>query len=218
MTVTQPPASTLGHAFADASLLQRALTHRSASRTHNERLEFLGDAVLGAVVAAELYARAPERNESDLSLMRVALVRRETLAAAARTAGLAAHLRVGRGERASAVAERDSVLADALEAVVGAAFVDGGFEAASRVALHLLAVPLAEVLAVAPGKDAKSRLQEIMQARGLPLPVYEASAGPPYTVTCTTCHGVAGTGTGEAIRIAAMMAAQRVLELIDQRT
>jgi ribonuclease-3 len=207
-----------GHAFGDAALLRQALTHRSGGRRHNERLEFLGDAMLGAIVAAELHERAPARSESELSLMRVALVRREALAEVARSIGLAACLRVGRAERSAAVAGIDSVLAGALEAVVGAAYLDGGYEAARRVVLHLLATPLSRVLDAGPAKDAKSRLQELLQARGQPLPVYAASGGPPYTVTCTTHAGVAASGTGASIRGAAMAAAERVLDMLERRT
>lgn len=160
------------HEFSDPALLAEALTHRSHSSRNNERLEFLGDAVLNVVIASELYHVRPDDNEGSLSRLRSRVVRGETLARVARRIGLGDHLQMGEGELKSGGYLRDSVLADALEAVLGAVYLDAGFEAASRVIRAAFgdvvqSLPDAEAL-----KDAKTRLQEWLQARSRPLPVY----------------------------------------------
>lgn len=166
----------LGYEFRDGALLSRALTHRSGGPAHNERLEFLGDAVLGFVVAAELFRRCPNVNESRLTLMRAALVRRDALAVIGRTLALADVLRVGIGERKSGAVQRASVLADTVEALIGAVFVDGGYRAARGLVLRLVKEALEAVIAEGANKDAKTRLQEFLQARALALPVYTTIA------------------------------------------
>ena len=165
--------SHLGYEFSDQQLLQQALTHRSASALHNERLEFLGDAVLGAVVAKSVFDLKPDDNEGALSRFRSQLVRRSTLAVLARELGLAERIRLGSGERASGSHQRESVLANALEAVFGAVFLDGGYEAARELIDRLLADRLQDMPSEAALKDAKTRLQEWLQARNLPPPEYE---------------------------------------------
>lgn len=165
--------SHLGYEFSDQQLLQQALTHRSASALHNERLEFLGDAVLGAVVAKAVFDLKPDDNEGALSRFRSQLVRRSTLAVLARELGLAERIRLGSGERASGSHQRESVLANALEAVFGAVFLDGGYEAARELIDRLLADRLQNMPSEAALKDAKTRLQEWLQARNLPPPEYE---------------------------------------------
>jgi ribonuclease-3 len=162
----------IDHEFSDPELLSEALTHRSHSTQNYERLEFLGDAVLNFVIASELFHVRPDENEGSLSRLRSRVVRGETLARVARRIGLGDHLQMGEGELKSGGFLRDSILADALEAVFGAVYLDGGFDAASRVIRATFdevvqSLPDAESL-----KDAKTRLQEWLQARSRPLPVY----------------------------------------------
>lgn len=162
----------IGHEFDDAGLLEQALRHRSLGRAHNERLEFLGDGLLNFVIAEQVYARRPHAPEGDLSRIRAALVRGSTLADIGKSLGLGNRIHLGQGERAAGGHRRDSIIADALEALFGAVFLDAGFEAARAVvvglyASRLEALPDAETL-----KDAKTRLQEALQAVGRPLPEY----------------------------------------------
>ena len=166
----------LGHAFNRPDLLTRALTHRSYNQAHNERLEFLGDSVLNCVVAAHLYDTHPDLPEGELSRMRANLVNQQSLATLAERIELGPHLLLGEGERKSAGARRPSILADALEALFGAVFLDAGFPAAQQVILGLYMPYLAEGGGASPGKDAKTRLQEYLQGRKLPLPQYVVRA------------------------------------------
>lgn len=168
-------ARRLGYEFSDSRLLAQALTHRSFSSRHNERLEFLGDSVLGLLVTELLYERYPDVAEGVLTRMRVSLVRRETLAEVARRLDLGACLRLGGGELRSGGFERDSILADAVEAILGAVYLDGGLDAARRVARAHLAPWVTQLDPRAPAKDPKTRLQELLQQRGEGLPVYEVS-------------------------------------------
>lgn len=165
-------AKSLDYRFDDPTLLQQALTHRSAGNRNNERLEFLGDAVLGAVITAELYDRYPSAREGELSRLRSSLVRRDALAGLARALELGGYLELGTGERKSGGQRRNSILADALEAVFGAVYLDGGFAASQACILALFADKLAETPDPDRLKDAKTRLQEYLQARQLPLPEY----------------------------------------------
>ena len=157
----------LGYRFADKALLERALTHRSFGAAHNERLEFLGDGVLGCAIAHALYQRFPSLAEGKLTQMRAALIRREALAVVGERLGLAQSLRAG-----ADVPLTESLVADAIEAIVGAVFVDGGYEAASRTAARLFQPLLEGVDPDAILKDAKTRLQELLQARRRKLPQY----------------------------------------------
>jgi ribonuclease III len=166
----------IGHLFGDSDLLVRALTHRSFAAAHNERLEFLGDSVINCAVALELYRKFPSLTEGELSRLRASLVSQPSLAAIARTHEIGAHLRLGEGELKSGGAQRPSMLADALEAVVGAAFLDGGFEAARIVVRTLFAAALETIDPLTSGKDAKTLLQEYLQGRRLPLPRYSVLA------------------------------------------
>lgn len=167
------PASCGGHDFRDAALLDRALTHRSASPQHNERLEFLGDALLGALVAEALYTRWPKAAEGELTRARAELVRESSLAAIARQLALGERLQLGPGELKSGGHRRDSILADAVEALVAAIYLDAGLDACRAAVLPWFA---ASIDALPPphklGKDAKTRLQEWLQGRGHPLPTY----------------------------------------------
>lgn len=194
----------LHYAFKDPILLERALTHRSASKHNNERLEFLGDSFLSFVVAQELYARRPSDTEGDLSRARAALVKQPTLAAVGQRLGVDAVLVLGQGELRSGGAQRSAVLADAVEALIGAVLLDGGPEAAATLVKKLLAehldtLPDAETL-----KDAKTKLQELLQSRGLALPRYRVSGiegrdhAQTFNVVCEVAfngHTTAGHGT-----------------------
>lgn len=163
----------LGHHFSNPSLLIAALTHRSRGGAHNERLEFLGDALLNFTMASELYQRFPKAREGDLTRMRALLVRGETLSEIARSLKLGDYLNLGVGEKKSGGHARDSILADALEACVGAIYLDGGLEVCKQCILSWFLDRLEALNLKAPQKDAKTRLQEYLQARRLPLPVYK---------------------------------------------
>ncbi len=165
-------SDSIGHQFLDPELLRRALTHRSYGATHNERLEYLGDSVVNCVVALELYARFPELSEGDLSRLRANLVNQPALHRIALSLDLGRHLRLGEGELKSGGAERPSILADAVEAIVGAAMLDGGFTVARDVVRRLFGDSLAAVDPSASGKDAKTLLQELLQGKGMALPSY----------------------------------------------
>jgi len=208
----------IDHRFSDARLLTEALTHRSHSNGHYERLEFLGDAVLNFVIAAELFDRRPDDDEGSLSRLRSRVVRGETLARVARRLKLGDHLRMGEGELKSGGYLRDSVLADALEAVLGAIYLDGGYEAAARVIRGVFG-PVVDSLPDAESlKDPKTRLQEWLQARGRPLPVYElvgeegAEHAKRFHVTCRLeDSGYEAGATGTSRRKAEQSAAEAVL-------
>ncbi|MGH8216861.1 MAG: ribonuclease III [Rhodanobacteraceae bacterium] len=164
----------LGYRFADEELLRLALTHRSAGRPHNERLEFLGDALVNMVVAEMLFDARPRADEGELSRLRAQLVSEPALAERARDLDLGNDLRLGSGELKSGGFRRDSILADAFEALVAAIYRDGGYDACRAWLLGVFTRPLAD--AGTPQKDPKTRLQEWLQGRGLPLPQYELVA------------------------------------------
>jgi ribonuclease-3 len=173
--LTQSPeslAESLGYRFDDLALLQRALTHRSSGKNNNERLEFLGDAILGCVIAAELYSLYPKSREGELSRLRANLVRRESLAGLAQSLDIGSYLRLGSGERKSGGHRRNSILADGLEAVLGAVYLDGGFEPCRDCILALFADRLSDLTDVSELKDPKTRLQEFLQSRQQSLPEY----------------------------------------------
>jgi len=169
----------LHYEFRDEGLLERALTHRSADAEHNERLEFLGDAALGMLIAEALFHAYPGAREGALSRYRARLVRRETLAELASELSLGEHLIMGSGERRTGGNQRASILADALEAVFGAIFLDGGFAELRRVIDALFASRIAELPPEEELLDAKTALQEYLQARGMRPPIYalEATSG-----------------------------------------
>jgi ribonuclease III len=214
----------LGHQFGNAELLRQALTHRSHSSPHNERLEFLGDAVLNCVVASLLYRRFGNLREGDLSRQRANLVRQEALAQVAQGLTLGDHLRLGEGELKSGGFRRPSILADALEAIIGAIFLDAGFDAA-RVVIERLLSPLLEQLDPSDsGKDPKTALQEFLQAQRQPLPQYallttrgEAHAQE-FEIECTISSlGVRALGIGSSRRAAEQGAAREALRLLSGR-
>jgi len=162
----------LDYTFVRADLLTQALTHRSYGSTNNERLEFLGDSVLNCTVARALYDAFPDLPEGSLSRLRANLVRQETLAGIAATLKLGDVLRLGEGELKSGGFRRPSILADALESLFGAVFLDAGFDEAARVVRRLFEPLVVQIDPKASGKDAKTQLQEILQSRRLPLPEY----------------------------------------------
>lgn len=212
-----PPAALaarLGYAFHRAELLDQALTHRSHGAVHNERLEFVGDAVLNCAVAVLLYERFPDVPEGDLSRIRAHLVKRDTLARLGRALDLGTALRFGEGEQKSGGADRASIIADALEALFGAVFLDGGFDAARAVIDRVYAAELTGLSPATLGKDPKTRLQEWLQARRMPVPEYavvdtagEAHAHS-FTVECRVASlGIAAAGIGPSRRAAEQAAA-----------
>ena len=166
----------LGYTFRDIGLLQQALTHRSHSSLHNERLEFLGDSILNCVVASVLYERFKALDEGDLSRLRANLVKQQALFEIAQKLDLSQFLRLGEGELKSGGFRRPSILADTLEALLGAIFLDSGFDSARDV-IRAFYIPLLETVDPATlGKDAKTLLQEFLQARRIPLPTYNVVA------------------------------------------
>ncbi|MBO9471565.1 ribonuclease III [Endozoicomonas sp. G2_2] len=212
----------LGYVFEDRSLLDRALTHRSAAADHNERLEFLGDGVLNFVVAAALFAQCPEAPEGDLSRLRAALVRERTLAQIADEIELGQAIVLGPGELRNGSRRRASILADGVEALLGAIFQEGGFDAARGVIAHLYAERLANLPSAASLKDAKTRLQEWLQARARNRPEYElvrvtgADHCQHFVSRCVLADtGLAVEGEGGGRRKAEQDAARRMLEMLD---
>ncbi len=165
----------LGYTFANEGLLQQALTHRSASRENNERLEFLGDSILSFVISTELYHRFADIDEGTLSRLRASLVKGDTLASLARELGLGDYLSLGPGELKSGGFRRGSILADALEAIIGAIFLDSDIDTVKQVILSMYAERLQSADPSCALKDPKTRLQEFLQSRSLDLPEYEVT-------------------------------------------
>ena len=214
----------LGHSFTDSRLLRQALTHSSASADNYERLEFLGDATLGFVIGRLLFKDMPEATEQRLTLMRVHVVSAAALVEVARTLELGRFLVLGSGERRSGGAERPSILADGLEAVLGAVLCDGGLNAVTKCIRHLFASRLAAAQG-ADLKDPKTRLQEHLQRTGLALPRYEiAAAGgldhaPVYAVECVVeTLGVRAKGVAGSRREAEKHAAAQALKELEKAT
>jgi ribonuclease-3 len=221
----RPPLSeledTIGHAFANKDLLSRALTHTSKAAGRNgsyQRLEFLGDRVLGLAVAEGLYAALPDADEGDLSRQLAGLVRRETCAAVAATWGVGAHLILGQGEVMGGGRRNQTILADVCEAILGAVYLDAGF-AAARAIVEAHFRP-AEPGTAPRGRDAKSTLQEWAMSRGLPIPTYAVieRTGPdhaPHFRMAVQVEGLeAGHGEGNSKRVAEQAAAADLLALI----
>lgn len=208
----------LGHRFAQPGLLTRALTHRSHGADHNERLEFLGDAVLATAVSALLYDRFAGSDEGDLTRVRAHLVREDTLHRLALALGLPEVLRLSDGEARGGGAQRPSILADALEALIGAVFLDGGFEPARALVQRLFGEVIASTETDSWRKDAKTELQEWLQARRLPVPAYRIVAtkgqahAQTFEVECAVpALGLAEQGEGKSKRAAEQDAARRML-------
>lgn len=163
----------LKYSFKDQQLLMEALTHRSASSNNNERLEFLGDSILNFVIAAELFTHYPDSSEGDLSRLRASLVKKEGLVLIARDLNLGEYLTLGSGEMKSGGHRRDSIQGDAVEAIFGAVYLDGGFESCRQLILQLYQKQLKNAPDPATLKDPKTQLQELLQGRKLSLPSYE---------------------------------------------
>lgn len=218
MRSTDADARIAGHAFRDSALLAQALTHRSAGAPHNERLEFLGDALVGLIVAEALYLRWPKADEGAMTRARAELVRESSLARIARTLELGARITLGPGEMKSGGHRRDSILSDALEAVVGAIYLDAGFDACRAAVLPWFEPGIAALPAGGFGKDPKTRLQEWLQARQRPLPAYEllSESGEEHArifhVRCLLSEPAVGAeGSGSSRRAAEQEAATEVL-------
>ena len=213
----------IGHRFADPDLLRRALTHRSHGAAHNERLEYLGDSVVNCIIALELYTRFPDLSEGDLSRLRANLVNQKALHRIALDLGLGEHLLLGEGEIRSGGAQRPSILADAVEAMMGAALLDGGFEAAGRAVRRLFAGSLAAVNPDASGKDAKTLLQEFLQGKKIQLPQYNvvathgAAHNQEFEIECLVPKlDIHVFGTGGSRRAGEQAAAKLALESVQQ--
>lgn len=211
----------IGYGFSRPELLARALTHRSHGSSHNERLEFLGDSVLNCVVTTELFERFGNLPEGDLSRLRARLVRRETLHKIAQDLCLGECLQLGEGELKSGGFARPSILADAFEALVGAVFLDGGFSAVRQMVRLLYQALLTELDPQAHGKDPKSLLQELLQARKVALPQYTviATRGAAHSQNFEVeCHipqlSVRTTGSGGSRQAAEQEAALRAFAQI----
>jgi ribonuclease-3 len=209
----------LGHVFTQPALLTRALTHRSFGSAHNERLEFLGDAVLNMAVSALLYQRFAGSDEGDLTRVRAHLVREDSLHRAALGLGLPQVLRLSEGEARGGGAMRASILADAVEALIGAAFLDGGFDAAQQVVRRLFGELIDSTEIDNWSKDAKTELQEWLQARRLAVPTYLIVAtrgqahAQTFEVECQVAPlGLVERGEGRSRRSAEQQAARRMLE------
>ena len=210
----------IGYRFTDPELLRRALTHRSHGSSHNERLEFLGDSVVNCVVALELYERFPQLAEGELSRLRANIVHQPSLAAAAQRFAFGEHLRLGEGELKSGGTRRPSILADSVEAVVGAVFLDGGYAAAREVVRALLGNALDTIDPSTPSKDPKTLLQEFLQARKMALPQYAVVAtrgeahDQQFQVECAIPElGIRSLGESSSRRAAEQEAARQAYEL-----
>lgn len=211
----------LGHRFADPSLLALALTHRSFSADHNERLEFLGDAVLSLAISSLLYERFAGCDEGDLTRVRAHLVCEDSLHKVAVLKGLPEVLRLSEGEARGGGAQRASILADALEAIIGATFVDGGFASARALVQRLFGDVINTTDIDGWAKDAKTKLQEWLQARRLPVPGYRISAtrgqahAQTFEVECEVpTLNMTHTGEGRSRRLAEQEAARRMLDAL----
>lgn len=211
----------LGHDFRQPELLFQALTHRSFGGQHNERLEFLGDAVLGLIIGDALYQRFPALREGELSRLRALLVREQTLAELANEFAMGSCLRLGGGELKSGGFRRDSILADALEAVIGALYLETGFEVTSERVKSWYQSRLQQLSPETAVKDAKTRLQEWLQAKSLAVPRYEVTAtqGAEHNqMFHVVCHidalAITTPGQGNSRRKAEQQAAEQALKLL----
>ena len=215
----------IGHAFNDPGLLKQALTHRSAGSPNNERLEFLGDSIVNMMVAQALYERWPKADEGALTRARAELVREGALAVIARELQLGERLILGPGEMKTGGHRRDSILADALEAVVAAIYLDAGFAACQAVVLPWFSASMQALPATGkPEKDPKTRLQEWLQARQKALPLYELVSesgddhAKTFRVRCgVTDPAVSTEGEGASRRLAEQQAAAAALEQLDSK-
>ena len=215
----------LGYEPRDVTLFRSALTHRSAAPANNERLEFLGDAVVNLAVARALYVAFPKASEGDLSRLRARLVSAQPLAEIAGELNLGEELQLGSGELKSGGFRRQSILADAFEALCGAMFLDGGLEGVEPVLARLFAARIATLPAPEALKDAKTRLQEYLQSRSLELPHYAVAAvegedhAQSFTVSCDVpALQLKTSGHGSSRRRAEQEAAERMIETLGTRS
>lgn len=222
--IPEPLLQHLHYRFRDASLLTRALTHRSRGSENNERLEFLGDSVLNLVVSAHLFDRFPDLSEGDLTRLRASLVNKPSLAALARELSLGQYLQLGEGELRSGGFDRDSILADGMEAVFGAIYLDGGLDEVRRVILARYHDQLDRLDPRAVPKDPKTRLQEYLQKRSLPTPEYNVAEvsgdahNQHFVVECRVASlETPVRGEGNSRRIAEQQAAALVLDRLQTR-
>jgi ribonuclease III len=211
----------ISYQFVQLELLQQALTHRSFSASNNERLEFLGDSVLNFIIAHQLYNLFPDLSEGDLSRLRAKLVKESSLAELATELHLGDALKLGEGELKSAGWRRPSILADALEAIVGAVYLDGGFDAAQQVVALLYRDKLNTIDPKAIDKDAKSQLQEYLQSKKMELPEYQVVSiegeahAQTFTVQCFIKKlKLTTTGVGTSRRVAEQQAAKLAMDNI----
>jgi ribonuclease-3 len=209
----------LQYTFKNRELLTRALTHSSLSEQHNERLEYLGDAVLNCAIATLLYDRYPKVDEGPLSRMRSNLVKQQTLFEISSFLGIGNALKLGETELSTGGAHRPSILADAFEAVLGGIFLDGGFDAAATVVKRIFTPILEKIDPRSLGKDAKTMLQEYLQGRKIPVPTYTtlskggATAAKRLSVECAVPSlSRTTTGAGENRRAAEQEAARKMLD------
>lgn len=216
-------ALSLGHNFFDYEHLKLALTHRSIGKKNNERLEFLGDSILSLVISEDLYKRFPEAREGQLSRMRANLVKGATLAEVASEFHLGEYLRLGQGELKSGGFRRESILADALEAIIGAIYLDGGIDICRACVLSWYAGRLSTLGLVDTEKDPKTRLQEFLQARHEPLPVYQTitvegeAHDQMFIVHCSvSALEEPASGSGRSRRAAEQAAAASILETLGE--
>lgn len=207
--------------FDDRELLQQALTHRSAGKVNNERLEFLGDSLLSAIISMRLYQLKSDNSEGDLSRLRARVVRGATLSKLATALKLSDYVRLGEGEMKSGGYKRDSILADTLEAIIGAIYLDGGFAACEQTVLQMFAAEIASLPDAEALKDPKTRLQEWLQSHGYPLPEYTVLSedGPPHkkhfkVQVREASAGFDVTGSGSSRRKAEQFAAKAALDFI----
>ena len=212
----------IGYRFSDSLLLARALTHRSFGADHNERLEFLGDAVLSLAISGLLFERFAGSDEGDLTRVRAHLVREDSLHRVAVQLGLPEVLKLGEGEARGGGAQRASILADALEALIGAAFLDGGFDAAQGVIRRLFGEIITTTDVASWTKDAKTELQEWLQARRLPVPIYRIHAtrgqahAQTFEVECAVpALRLTESGEGRSRRVAEQEAARRMIDALN---
>ncbi len=212
----------LDYTFSDPSLAKLALTHRSASRANNERLEFLGDALLDFIIGEALFNRYPDASEGELSRWRAAIVKKEALASVGRKLQLGDMLLLGAGEAKSGGRDRDSLLADCVEALVAAVYLDAGLAACRQVAVNMTAELVEHDYRQGKAKDFKTRLQELLQSEGLELPQYEVvetrgeAHEQRFFVTCSTVNlPVPAKGQGSSKRAAEQEAARHALEALN---
>lgn len=212
----------IGYTFRDESLIQTAITHRSATSNNNERMEFLGDSILSYLISVELYRRFPDASEGELSRLRASLVKGETLAKLAHEIDLGDFLLMGSGELKSGGYRRSSTMADAFEAIIGAIYLDGGLEPANQFIKRFFTARLDQCDPDKAQKDPKTRLQEFLQARSRPLPDYEVveTHGKAHNQTFKVSCRVEGLpepvyGTGTSRRKAEQMAADAALDILD---